>query len=317
MPLGTLDRTPPPFFRQGPSALSKLVFFSALAVFLMVADSRFKFVEPLRQALAILLLPVQRAVAVPVEALEGGSDYLRGLRKAQAAEQAARTQLAATALKAAQADQLAQENAQLRTLLELKPAISVRSQAAEVLYEAADPYSRRVFIDRGLQHGVARGSPVVNEAGVLGQVTQAYTLTSEVTLLSDKDAAIPVLNTRTQQRSAAFGAGRSGGMELRFMSGNADVQVGDVLNTSGLDGIYPPGLKVATVSAVERRVESGFARIALQPAANPDGVRHVLVLEPLAAQLPARPAPAVAEPVKGERQLKTPARKPASAGAAP
>jgi rod shape-determining protein MreC len=156
---------------------------------------------------------------------------------------------------------------------------------------------------------VLLGSPVINEAGVLGQVTQAYTLTSEVTLLSDKDAAIPVLNTRTQQRSAAFGGGGNNGMELRFMSGNADVQVGDVLHTSGLDGVYPPGLPVARVAAVERRVESGFARIRLTPAANADGVRHVLVLEPLSVQMPQRPAPPP-EPAKGERGAKAAAKRP-------
>jgi rod shape-determining protein MreC len=309
MRLGTIDRTPPPFFRQGPSALTKLVFFAALALFLMVADARFKMVEPLRQALAIALLPVQRALAVPVEAMEGGSDYLRGLNQAQAGEREARQRMAAVAERAARTDQLAQENARLRQLLDLRPAVAVRSQPAEVLYEAADPYSRKVFIDRGSQHGVTPGAPVINEAGVLGQVTHAYALTAEVTLLSDKDAAIPVLNTRTQQRSAAFGGGSAGGMELRFMSGNADVQVGDVLHTSGLDGVYPPGLPVARVTAVERRVESGFARIALAPAANADGVRHVLVLEPMATQLPPRPEPVPqAEQPKAERQLQTPRR---------
>ena len=216
--------------------------------------------------------------------------------------------------RAARTEQLAQENARMRALLELRPALAVRSTPAEVLYEAADPYSRKVFIDRGTQHGIVAGSPVVNEAGILGQVTHAYALTAEVTLLSDKDAAIPVLNTRTQQRSAAFGGGgAAGGMELRFMSGNADVKVGDTLQTSGLDGVYPPGLAVATVTAVERRVESGFARIGLTPAANADGVRHVLVLEPLSAQLPARPAAAEEAPGKAERQLKTPPRKQAPA----
>ena len=311
MPLGTLDRTPPPFFRQGPSALTKLVFFAALALFLMVADTRFKLVEPLRQAMAIALLPLQRALAVPVEMWQGGSDYLRGLNQAQAGEREAYAHMARVAERAARADQLAQENARLRSLLELRPALSVRSLPAEVLYEAADPYSRKVFIDRGTQHGLSLGAPVINEAGVLGQVTHAYALTAEVTLLSDKDAAIPVLNTRTQQRSVAFGGGAGigiGGMELRFMSGNADVQVGDVLHTSGLDGVYPPGLPVARVAAVERRVESGFARITLSTAAKADGVRHVLVLEPLSAQLPPRPAPPVADPVKVERVLKTPKR---------
>ena len=309
MPLGTLDRTPPPFFRQGPSALTKLSFFSALALFLMVADVRFKLVEPLRQAAAVALLPVQHALAVPVEAWNGGADYLRGLNRAQAAERAAQARLAAVAERAARTDQLAQENQRLRALLELRPALSVRSQGAEVLFEAADPFSRKVFIDRGSQHGVLPGAPVINDAGVLGQVTHAYPLTAEVTLLSDKDAAIPVINTRTQQRSAAFGVGGSAGMELRFMSGNADVQIGDLLHTSGLDGVYPPGLPIARVVAVERRVESGFARIALSPAANADGVRHVLVLEPVSVQLPARPAATAApDMAKVERKLTTPRR---------
>ena len=156
---------------------------------------------------------------------------------------------------------------------------------------------------------------MINESGVLGQVTQVYALAAEVTLLADKDAAIPVLNTRTQQRSAAFGgaAAASGGVELRYLPGNADVQVGDLLQTSGVDGVYPPGLPVARVAAVERRGEGGFARVLLTPAAAPDRVRHVLVLEPLSAQLPPRPEPdpaPAAAPV--ERKLTTPRRVPGS-----
>ncbi len=308
MPLGTLDRTPPPFFRQGPSALTKLVFFSALALFLMAADTRFQWAGNLRAALAVALLPVQHALRVPVEMLQGGDAYLRGLRSAQEAERAAALRVAAQAERALRTEQLAQENQRLRALLELRAAVVVRSQPGEVMYEAADPYSRKVFIDRGATHGVLAGSPVINEAGVLGQVTRTYTLSSEVTLLADKDAAIPVLNLRTQQRGAAFGGGPDGGMELRFASANADVKVGDLLQTSGLDGVYPPGLPVARVTAVERRVETGFARIQLRPEASPDGVRHVLVLEPLSVQLPPRPEP-VAEPKSNvERQLKTPKR---------
>jgi rod shape-determining protein MreC len=295
MPLGTLDRTPPPFFRQGLSALAKLGLFSTLALLLMVADARWRIVDPLRATLATALLPVQRALAVPVEAWEGGGDYLQGLREARRAEATARAALVVQSEKALRVDQLAAENAQLRALLELRPTLSVKSTAAEILYEAADPYSRKVFIDRGATQGVARSSPVVNEAGVLGQVTRVYPLTAEVTLLTDRDAAIPVINNRTQQRSAAFGGAGGGanpGMELRFMAGNADVQAGDALSTSGLDGVYPQGLPVARVQGVERRADSGFARITLVPAASPDGVRHVLILEPTGMQMPPRPEPA-------------------------
>ncbi len=294
MPLGTLDRTPPPFFRQGPSALSKLLFFSALSLFLMIADTRMEVVQPLRSTLAVALLPLQHAAMAPVELLKESGAYLQGLEQARESERAAREQLAALAEEAARAKALAHENERLRALLTLRPALQVRSQSAQVMYEAADPFSRKIFIDRGRAHGVVPASPVINEAGVLGQVTQVYALTSEVTLLADKDAAIPVLNERTQQRSAAFGG--SGGMELRFMAGIADVQAGDLLQTSGVDGVYPPGLAVARVTQVQRRVDSGFARVALEPVASPDGVRHVLVLEPLLRQLPPRPEAADVEP---------------------
>ena len=170
MPLGTLDRTPPPFFRQGLSALSKLVFFSALALLMMVADARGRVVDPLRAAIATALLPLQQALAVPVRAWDAAGDYLRGLEQARADEQAARAALAQQAERAARATQLASENQRLRALLELRPALAVPSTPAEILYEAADPYSRKVVIDRGATPGVQRGAPVDNEAGVPGQV---------------------------------------------------------------------------------------------------------------------------------------------------
>jgi rod shape-determining protein MreC len=293
MPLGTIDRTPPPFFRQGPSALTKLAVFSALAVFLMAADSRLKLTQPMRAAVATALMPVQRALLAPVDLVRGGSEYAQGLHAAIQGEREARAALVAQAEQSARADQLAHENTRLRALLDLRAGLSPRVRSAEVLYEATDPYSRKVFLDSGSTQGVALGSPVINDAGVLGQVTRVYPLSSEVTLLGDKDSAIPVLNQRTQQRSAAFGGvvGDADGMELRFMAGNADVQPGDLLITSGVDGVYPPGLAVAKVTKVDRRVEAGFARILLRPTASADGVRHVLVLEPLHVQMPARPEP--------------------------
>lgn len=297
MALGTLDRTPPPFFRQGPSSLTKLSFCSALAVFLMVADGRFSITQPIRATVATMLYPLQRALLVPVELIGDGRDYFGGLAHAIAAEQAARSELARLSERAQRTDQLSQENARLRALLELRPTLDVRSQPAEVLYEAADPYSRKVIIDRGVANNVVPGSPVVNEAGVLGQVTRVYLQSAEVTLLTDRDAAIPVLNSRTQVRSAAFGGGAGGVglLEMRFMAGNADVQTGDVLTTSGVDGVYPPGLKVASVAKIDRKIDSGFARIILVPAAQSDGVRHVLVLEPTGARLPPRPQAAASE----------------------
>jgi len=302
-PLGTIDRTPPPFFRQGPSALTKLTFCSALAVFLMVADTRFKLTQPIRTMVATVLHPVERVLRIPIDAWNGVGDYAMGLQHAMSAEEKARQALALQSERAARVEQLQVENNRLRALLGLRNALTVRSQPAEILYEASDPFSRKVVIDRGTTQGVALASPVINEYGVLGQVTRVYPLSSEVTLLTDKDAAIPVLNARNQLRSAAFGTAGAG-MELRFMAGNADVQPGDVLQTSGVDGVYPPGLPVAKVSSVDRKVDTGFAKVVLAPMSSPDGVRHVLVLEPLSAQLPARPDPQPEDtkPAKGSKK---------------
>jgi rod shape-determining protein MreC len=295
MPFGTLDRSPPPFFRQGTSALTKLLLCAALALFLMVADARFKVAQPARAALALLLHPVQRLLLSPVDAWEQLGDYSRGMQRAMAAEDLARKQLVQQAERLSRAQQLQAENQRLRELLKMREALAVKSQAAEVLYEAADPYSRRVIIDRGSHQGVRAGSPVINDAGVLGQVTRVYNFSAEVTLLTDKDAAIPVLNTRTQQRGVAYGGERSEGpMELRFMAANADIKAGDLLSTSGLDGVYPPGLPVAKVAQVERRGDTSFARVSLAPVAEPDAARHVLILEPLEVHEAARAEAAAA-----------------------
>ena len=294
MPIGTIDRTPPPFFRQGPSALTKLILCSALALFLMVADGRFTITKQLRIVVATMLHYPQQALLVPVQLARGASDYGLGLKSALEKEETAKRFLVAQAERALRMEQLLAENARLRALLDLRPQLTVRSQSAQVLYEASDPYSRKVIIDRGATNNIVAGSPVINESGVLGQVTRVFPLSAEVTMLTDKDAVIPVLNTRTQARGVAFGSAAliGGGMEMRFMAGNADVQQGDVLTTSGVDGVYPSGLPVAVVVSVDRKLDSGFAHIVLTPNARPDGVRHVLVIEPVGLQMLPPPDPA-------------------------
>ena len=313
MPLATLDRAPPPFFKQGPSALSKLIFFSALSLFLMVADVRFRIIAPLRAVLATAQYPVQWLAMQPVRAVRSGSAYLTGLDKANSSSQDAAKKLALQSLRAGQVEQLLLENSRLRKLLALREQLTTSVMAAEVLYDAADPYTRKIIIDQGLLQDVALGSPVLDESGVLGQVTRVHPLVSEVTLVIDRELAIPVLNVRTGARSVAYGdpsayssaggtAGSNlgGGLELRFMGSNSDVQVGDLLTTSGVDGVYPAGLPVAKISKIERRAESAFAKIYCAPQALVAGARHVMVVKPVSAQIPPRPTiEAVTVPKKG------------------
>ncbi len=293
MPLGTLDGTPPPFFRQGPSALSKLLFFSLLSVLLMVADLRFSISRPVRATLATVLYPVQWLLLQPIDAAQNASRYVESLTTSHAREAEAQYRLGLQSQRAQQVEQLTLENTRLRALLAMRDRLNAPALAAQVLYDAADPYTRKVIIDKGALAAVQAGAPVIDETGILGQVTRVYPLLSEVTLLTDRSQAIPVLNVRTSVRGLAFGDStlRSGLLELRFMDANVDMQAGDLLTTSGVDGVYPPGLPVARVVKIERRADSAFARISCEPVARVAGSLHVLVLQALADQLPQRPAP--------------------------
>ena len=302
MPLGTLERSAPSLFKQGPSAVSRLAVFSALAVFRMVADARFQITGPFRQAVATVLYPVQWLMLKPVELATHGSSYFQSLQLAQDDLDTARKKMALMGQRANQAEQLAMENARLRKLLALRDRLETSAQAAEVVYDTADPFTRRVVLDRGQMGGVELGAPVMDEAGVLGQVTRVFPLVSEVTLLIDRDQAIPVLNIRTGVRGVAYGdpvAGHAGGMELRFMPANADIREEDLLTTSGVDGLYPPGLPVARVVRVERQADSAFARIYCAPLAQVQGARHVVVLKPLGDT--GLPRPEAVPPPAGKR----------------
>lgn len=298
MPYGSLDRTPPPFFKQGPTSLSKLLLLSALALFLMVADKRFEIGKIVRISLAAVLNPIATTIATPVLAMRDSFKYVDTISAVKISEQEAHKKLLQQSQRANQVEALTLENSRLRQLLSLKETLKTPSQAAEVLYDAIDPYSRKVIVNKGSVHAVQIGSPVLDELGVLGQVVRVFPLTSEVAMIIDREQTTPVLNTRTGVRSVAYGNPSAHGdvLELRFISGNADVLAGDVLTTSGVDGVYPAGLHVAKIEKVERRADSGFAKIFCTPKANVLGAKHVLILNPLTTNEAPRPADEIATP---------------------
>jgi rod shape-determining protein MreC len=284
MALESLDRSPPPFFRVGFSPLTKLIFFSALSLLLVFGDKQLQFTKPLRAGLSTLILPIQWLVLQPGEALSAMGTYFQNLDQAQTNLKAAELKLLQQSVRSQQLDQLQIENQNLRQLMGLQSSMVVASQAAEVLFDVPDPYNQRIVIDRGQLKNVALGSPVIDAGGVVGQVTRVYPLTSEVTLLTDKDQSIPVLNSRTGARNITSGDVLAGlpMIELKFVPASADVKEGDLLTTSGIDGVYPAGLQVARISHIERRVDISFARIHASPLAELKG-RHVLILQPSAS----------------------------------
>lgn len=282
MALATLDRRPPSLFRQGPTALSKLLLCACAAVALMVADARFQLTPPLRSLLANALQPLQGLLLAPVASYDQLTSRLRGAESAMRAEETARQQLAQQALVLARTHTLQRENEALRKLLALRDSLPTQTLAAQVLYAQRDGFSRRVVIDRGSADGLRPGSPVIDERGVLGQLHRVHRSVSELGLLTDRESSIAVRNQRTGVLYLAYGGAQPWGMELRFVAASTDVQVGDVLRTSGLDGVFPPGLPVARVAQVERRGDTSFSRIGVQPYAVADRAGQVLVLKPLA-----------------------------------
>ena len=285
MALESLDRSPPPFFRVGFAPLTKLIFFSALSVLLMFGDKQLQFTKPIRAGLSTLIMPVQWLVLQPGQVASSVGDYFQNLEQAQKDLQALQLKQLQQSARAQQVEQLLIENQNLRQLLDLKSTVATPSQVAEILFDVPDPYNQRIVIDKGQTKEVVLGSPVIDAGGVIGQVTRVYPLTAEVTLLTDRDQSIPVMNSRTGARNISSGNILSGTplIELKFVPASADVKEGDLLTTSGIDGVYPAGLQVARISHIERRVDISFARIHATPLAELKG-RHVLVLQPTGIQ---------------------------------
>jgi rod shape-determining protein MreC len=273
-----MEYSPPPFFKRGPSLLTRFTFFSLLSVVLLVADARFNYLPLLRQGIAAVVYPLERLSSLPASLASRIGDFFVTQSQLQRDNEQLKHQqlLDGAALQAGKA--LESENQHLRQLLELRERLPREFIAAEMVYSNRDPFTRRVVVDKGFQHGVRAGQAVVDEAGVVGQVTRAFPWVSEVTLVTDREQAIPIQAVRSGLRGVTFGIGYDGTLELRFMPVNADIQNGDLLVTSGIDGTYPPGLPVAVVSNVERNAAYPFARITCTPAASVTSFTQVLIV---------------------------------------
>ncbi|CAN7575544.1 rod shape-determining protein MreC [Massilia sp. LjRoot122] len=283
-----MQYSPPPLFKQGAPARVKAIVFALISVVLLVVDARYQTLASVRQVAATILYPVQMAALLPREALGNMAGYFSSISSLQKEVRELKTRELAQARVLQQAQLQMAENAQLRRLMDAKQHLPVQAQMTEILYDARDPSTRRIVIDRGSRHDVVLGLPVIDHAGVVGQVTRVFPFTSEVTLLTDKEQAIPVQVLRSGLRSIAYGRGQSGLLDLRFVVANADIQVGDVLVTSGLDGMYPAGLAVAKVVQVENVAAGAFGRVVCQPLAGIDRNRQLLIIMSQ-SQLPPRP----------------------------
>lgn len=297
-----MEHSPPPFFKTGPTPLARLLIFALVSLALLVADARFDYLNTLRQIAAVIVYPLQRIAGAPASITRRATEFF--VTHASLREENARLtqENLVNAALLQQLKSLQSENAHLRGLLATRERVNVKSTLAEVLYAARDPFSRKIVVDKGSQQEVKSGQPVIDHVGVVGQVTRVYPWLSEVTLITDKDHLVPVLNVRNGLRAVLAGTGNDSALELKFVPLNADFQNGDRLVTSGIDGVYPPGLPVAEVSTVERNAAFLFARITCKPLAGVSGNTQILIVS-ADRRLPERP-PEEEKPVRAKKSRK-------------
>lgn len=268
----------PNFFVRGPSPLARLTFFAAVSLVLMVVDARLHYLLEVRQGFVAIMHPLEALASSPLqlyrlvdEHFSSQSALLRETR--QLREQNMRLSTEIQKLPAMQV-----ENEHLRQLLEARQTLDQPARVAEIVHAGRDPFVQKIIVNLGSRQGVAAGQAVVDGLGIIGQVTRAFPFSSEVTLITDRELAVPIQVERNGLRAIAFGHGRDNMLDVPYLPINVDIKEGDRLVTSGIDGTYPMGLAVATVKRIERNVDSPFARIVCTPVAGTDRHRQVLIL---------------------------------------
>jgi rod shape-determining protein MreC len=272
----------------------RFLLLAVVCIALMLLDRRDQHLVRVRQALSVVVHPVRVVVDLPFSTWAKLSDTFAARDALIAENQQFRRERLEAESRLQRLASLERENARLRELLDSSESVAVRSLVAEILAVGLDPYRQRL-LNRGLVDGVYMGQALIDAQGMVGQVVRVGPLTSEVLLITDPDSAVPVSVNRNGLRTIAVGTGDSSRLRLRNLTNNADIDVGDLLVSSGLGGVFPPGYPVGRVIEVTRRPDQAFAEVIAEPASLLDRDREVLLVWNEPAEAPADPEP-VAEP---------------------
>ena len=273
----SLAQTPPPLFKQGSSARVRLLVAAFTALVLINLDANFRFLEKIRSVVFTVLNPIVELILLPRDGLIFISDHISTISSLNNRLFRLEQEQALNSESLLVLEQLKNENADLRKLLNLKSNFSNSSTAAEIRYKLPDPYSKRIVIDRGSRDQIKIGQPVISADGIVGQITQVFNNKSEVTLLSDSNLSIPVFLPRTRIKAITKGKGTTDGFELNYTDLSANILIGDKIFTSGLDGLYPPGIIVGEVTSVLAATPGQFPVINAKPSTLA-GIKHQLLI---------------------------------------
>lgn len=271
-----------PLFVREMGLPTRFTLYVLVCLFLLGLDARYSALAWLRGGLNAALHPLQQVLAMPWEWSQEVAGFF--VNHGELMRENTRLRAEQDRMRIAQQDRqtLMAENNNLRQLMALPAHPESTPRVAEIIQTVPSPFTRKVIINRGQADGLGVGSPVVDAAGLVGQVTRGYPFTSEVTLLTDRDQGAPVQNLRNGLRLIVSGTGSDRLLEVRFLDMHADIKEGDLLYTSGIDGIYPAGIPVAQVVKTEPPHNTPFARAYCRPLGGVGRYRHVAILKPLA-----------------------------------
>ncbi len=264
----------------------RLAAFVLLSVLLMTLD-RLHHLEFVRAGLGVALYPVQMAVHVPLQAGSWVYDTFSLRRSLVEENRRLRREQLVIESRLGRFDALEAENRRLRNLLDSSVKVGEQVLIAEVVAVDMDPFSRQIMLSKGTRSRVYAGQPIIDANGVMGQVVHVNPLTSAALLITDPGHALPVQINRNGLRSVAVGTGAAGRLSLQYLPNNADVRAGDLVVTSGLGGRFPSGYPVGTVTAVTTDAGRPFAEVVVEPSAQLERNREVLLVWP--ANVPIAP----------------------------
>lgn len=276
--MGTSTKTSNGLGRGGAALGVRFVLLVVASCVLMVVDHREDRLDPLRQGLSAALYPVRLLVDAPFSAWDWAAVTLAERGELLAENERLSRELLHANARLQRLAALEAENARLRELLESSARLADRMLVAEILAVDLDPYRQRFNVNRGAADGAYVGQALLDANGVVGQLVNVGTLTAEAVLITDADHAVPVIVNRNGLRTIAVGTGDSGRLRLPYLTNSADIEVGDLLLSSGLGGIFPSGYPVGHVIDVRPRPGQSFAEVIAEPAASLDRDREVLLV---------------------------------------
>lgn len=269
-----------PIFGRGPSLQQRLFFAVIASASLMLADSRLDAFSQVRFLLNSAVAPIQYAADLPRSMFDGFYDRFSSRQQLMESNHGLKREVLILKSDLILLDQYREENQRLRKLLGSSFVRDEKKVVAEVMGVDTSPYRHQVVIDKGRVDGVYEGQPVINEKGIVGQVTFVAAHNSRVLLLIDPNSAIPVQNIRNDIRVIASGNGQTDEIQLEHIATSTDMNVGDMLVTSGLGGIYPEGYPVAYLAEVDKDTRREFAVIKATPVVDFTRLRYLLLIWP-------------------------------------